>query len=83
MTILSITHDLEEACNADEVIVLNEGKVMLSGEPSVVFQYAEELHSAHLEVPFLYRMKARLQEKGLEIPSDIQTIKELEDFLCR
>lgn len=83
LTILSITHDLEEACHADEVIVLNEGKVLLSGEPSVVFQYEEELHSAHLEVPFLYRIKAKLKKRGLDVPSHIKTVEELEEYLCR
>ena len=83
LTILSITHDLEEACHADEIIVLSEGKVLLSGEPKEVFRYEEELLAAHLQVPFLYRMISKLKEKGLEVPPSITTLDQLEEWLCR
>lgn len=83
LTIISITHDLEEACNADEVIVLDDGKVLLSGEPKEVFQYQDELVSAHLSVPFFYRLLSLLKEKGVDVPESIVSLNELEDFLCR
>lgn len=83
LTILSITHDLEEACKADEVIVLSEGKVLLSGDPSSVFLYEDELREAHLEAPFLYRLIRNLRNEGVNVPEGIRTLEELEDFLCR
>ena len=83
LTILSITHDLEEANHADHVIVLSEGKVLLSGEPSAVFAYQDELREAHLEVPFFYRLVRALKEEGVEVPTSINTIEKLEEYLCR
>ncbi|MCR5078359.1 MAG: energy-coupling factor transporter ATPase [Bacilli bacterium] len=83
LTILSITHDLEEASHADQVIVLNEGKVLLSGEPSAVFEYEEELREAHLEVPFLYRFIRALKQEGIEVPPSLNSLESLEEYLCR
>ena len=83
LTILSITHDLEEAAKADEVLVLNDGKLLLQGTPKSVFSYIDELKKASLDVPFIYKLIACLKEKGLEIPEDIDTIEKLGEYLCQ
>ena len=83
LTILSITHDLEEAAKADEVLVLNDGKLLLQGTPKSVFSYMDELKKASLDVPFIYKLIASLKEKGLEIPEDIDTIEKLGEYLCQ
>ena len=83
LTILSITHDLEEAAKADEVLVLNDGKLLLQGTPKSVFSYMDELKKASLDVPFIYKLIACLKEKGLEIPEDIDTIEKLGEYLCQ
>ncbi len=83
LTILSITHDLEEAAKADEVLVLNDGKLLLQGTPKSVFSYMDELKKASLDVPFIYKLIACLKEKSLEIPEDIDTIEKLGEYLCQ
>ena len=83
LTILSITHDVEEANRADEVLVLNEGKLFLSGKPSVVFAHQEELHQIQLDCPFLPTLISALKKRGIQIPDDINDQETLEEFLCQ
>ncbi|MDY6094146.1 MAG: energy-coupling factor transporter ATPase [Candidatus Enteromonas sp.] len=83
LTLLSITHDVEEAAEADQVIVLEDGKVLFSGTPNEVFANEDALRSIHLGVPFVYALKARLKERGIDVPPEITKIEELEDYLCR
>jgi energy-coupling factor transport system ATP-binding protein len=52
LTVLSITHDVEEAYHADEVLVLNEGRLMLQGTPKEVFSHEHELNDIRLGCPF-------------------------------
>ena len=83
LTILSITHDLEEATHADEIVVLNDGKLLLSGTPNAVFSYEEELKSASLDLPFFFRLRSALRKEGVDIPDEIDDLSKLEEFLCR
>lgn len=83
LTILSITHDVEEASRADEVIVINDGSLFMKGKPEEVFSKVEELRSISLDVPFFYSLKYQLEKDGLVIPSSIKNEKELEEYLCR
>jgi energy-coupling factor transport system ATP-binding protein len=83
LTVLSITHDVEEASHADQVLVLNGGKLMLSGIPKEVFSHEEELNAIHLECPFLIRLENALKRRGIAIPDTVQSEEELEEFLCR
>lgn len=83
LTILSITHDVEEASRADEVIVLNGGKVFLQGKPSEVFSRGEELRDIRLSAPFFYELVAALENEGVHVPSSVQNLEQLEEFLCQ
>lgn len=83
LTVLSITHDVEEAFRSDYVLVMNGGKIILQGTPSEVFTHQEELRSIRLDAPFFISLKEALIEKGLDIPADIDTEEKLEEFLCR
>lgn len=83
LTVLSITHDVEEAYRADKVLVLNGGKMILFGTPEEVFSHKEELRNVHLSLPFAIRLADALREKGLSLPSDIRDIESLEEALCR
>lgn len=83
LTVISITHDVEEAYLADKVFVMNAGKIVLSGVPSEVFAQEETLKSIHLDTPFVLSLKKALIERGIDVPKEIGTEKELEDFLCR
>ena len=83
LTILSITHDVEEAAKADEVLVLNSGKVFLQGTPLEVFSRREELQSIRLSAPFVYELAAELRAQGTQVPDNITDLSSLEEFLCR
>ena len=83
LTILSITHDVEEAYRADKVIVLNKGQLILCGTPEEVFSKQDVLNEIHLGIPFFLQLKTALKERGINVPSSIKNMEELEDFLCR
>ena len=83
LTILSITHDVEEAARADEVLVMNKGSILIQGKPEEVFSRIDDLKAIHLSAPFFYELRAALIERGLKIPEDIKTAEQLEEYLCR
>lgn len=67
ITVLSITHDLDEAAKADRIIVMNEGQVYRQGPPSEIFQLDEELIMLGLDIPFSVQLSKSLREKGVPI----------------
>lgn len=81
LTVISITHDLEEASKADRIIVLNQGEVYKEGEPTEIFQMEEELVQLGLDIPFTIKMTKALGEKGLSLPNLYLNEKELVDEL--
>lgn len=81
MTILSITHDLEEAVQADKIIVMNEGEIVASGTPSDVFSLGEKLAQFRLDLPFAMKIKKQLQQAGISLSVHSATIEELVDEL--
>ncbi len=83
LTILSITHDVEEALNADNIIVLNSGEIVLEGKPEEVFEKEETLRSIHLGLPFYYELRNALVKEGVDIPSSIKNLDMLEEYLCK
>src|SRR5574344_2031572 len=83
LTIVSITHDIEEAALADQVLVLNGGKLVLSGTPNEVFKHVDELNKIHLDAPFYVNLILALRQNGVSVPDDVHSLKELEEFLCR
>jgi len=82
LTIVSITHDVEEASLADELIILHEGKLLVQGLPQDIFQDVESMRSMRLGVPFVYKLAYELRKLGVQVPANITTQQELEDFVC-
>ena len=82
MTIIMITHFMEEAANADRVVVLESGHVRLDGTPSEVLSQAEELARLNLDVPFACQLSLALQSIGVPVATCI-TESDLEEELCR
>lgn len=78
MTIIYITHFMEEAAHADRVIVLDAGRIALDGTPVDVFSHVEQLESLSLDVPFAATMSRLLQSKGLPLGISVD-----EDALVR
>ena len=82
LTVISITHDLEEAARADRMIVLNQGKIFAEGTPSEIFALDEELIKLGLDIPFSVKMGKLLREQGLDVGNHI-TEEGLVDELCK
>ena len=71
ITVVSITHYMDEAARADRVVVMSEGKVVMEGTPRQVFSQVDELHRLRLDVPQVTELCCRLAEAGVHIPTDI------------
>lgn len=69
LTVISITHDIEETLASDEIIVFSAGKIILQGSPEEVYRHADTLHAISLDLPFIYRLKAALKLKGVDVES--------------
>lgn len=82
LTILSITHDQEEANISDRVIVINEGKVIYNDVPSVVFSHQDELEKMGLEIPFFDKLKQLLIKENINV-KDCKNLLEVKDKLCQ
>ncbi len=76
MTVVLITHYMEEAVLADRVVVMNNGEVVLDGAPNEVFSHVEELRSMELDVPQPTELCYRLRGEGVDLPEGILTIEE-------
>lgn len=78
MTIIMITHYMEEAAEADRVLVLREGKIVLDGTPEEVLTQDAELRKLNLDIPFATQLSRLLQDKGIDIPTfvDREPLKE-------
>lgn len=82
MTILSITHDIEEAATSDYVILLSDGHIIDAGTPDQVLMKQEQLESLSLDVPFAYKISKGLQRKGIQVNDYIHR-EELVKELCQ
>ncbi len=83
ITIILITHNMEEAVFADKIYVMNEGHIVMSGTPKEVFSRVDELRENRLNVPEVTLLAHELAKAGLNIPPGILTRKELCNCLCR
>lgn len=83
ITIVLITHYMEEAVDADRIVVMEEGKIALEGKPRDVFSKVGELKRLGLDVPQMTELAYELEKNGLELREDILTIEEMVDELCR
>ena len=81
LTVLSITHDIEEAYHSDRVIVMNQGKIMFNDSPINVFKHEEELLDIDLDIPFVYKLKKELERNNINISSNEE--KEMVKELCQ
>ena len=81
VTVLSITHDLEEAMLADRVIVMNGGEKYAEGTPREVFSNRDEITALGLDLPFAANVAALLRARGVNLPSTLMSEQELVDRL--
>ena len=81
ITIILITHYMEEIIHADKVFVMDQGKIALQGTPREIFSQVEKLKELRLDVPQVTMLAHELREKGLDIPEGILTKEELVEAL--
>lgn len=83
ITVVHITHFMDEAVFADKVIVMDRGQVVMQGPPAEVFQHPEKLRAMGLEVPAICQLSHLLRTSGFDIRGDVLTVDELVEELCR
>mgnify|MGYP003370579026 FL=1 len=83
VTVILITHYMEEVIGADRVIVMDKGHVVMEGTPRSIFSRVEELKQYRLDVPQVTLLAHELQKKGIQLPDGILSIEELVEELCQ
>lgn len=83
VTIIHITHYMEEVIYADKVFVMDKGSVVMEGTPREIFSRVEELQKLRLDVPQVTQLAYELKKSGLPIKSGILTVQELVEELCK
>ena len=82
MTIIYITHHMEEAALADRIVVVDHGHVVMSGKPRQVFTQVDRMKELGLDVPQATELAWRLRKRGIMLPQDIMTMEEMTEALC-
>ena len=82
LTIISITHDIEEAYSSDHVIVLDKGRKVMDGTPEEVFSNTEKLREINLDIPFYKELNEELKKYDVNIDG-VSTLEGLEERLCQ
>lgn len=83
ITVLLITHFMEEAAQADKIIVMDRGVKKMEGTPEEIFLRADEMKALSLDVPPAVDLAMKLRERGIDIPEGILTIDDMVNCLCR
>jgi len=83
ITILLITHFMDEAARADRVIIMDKGRIVMDGQPKQVFARSDEIRKLSLDVPLPVELAERLRKEGFEVPLEIITTEEMVDFICQ
>ena len=83
MTVVLITHHMSEAVNADRVLVMHRGGILLDGTPREVFAQVETLRSAGLDVPQTVELAFRLNQNGWSLPLDALTVEECAEAIAK
>ena len=83
ITIILITHYMEEVVEADHIFVMDQGKIVMQGDPRTIFSREEELKRLRLDVPQATLLAFELQKRGIPLPDGILSNEELVDRLCQ
>ena len=83
ITVILITHFMDEAVRADRVIIMHEGRILLDGAPQEVFEQEELIRSVNLDVPLMVEMGAKLRKAGIDVPEEIITEEKMVEFICQ
>lgn len=83
LTVISITHDIDEASMADSVIVLNDGEIIDQNSPEKIFNKTSMLKQIGLDIPFTNKLILELNKNGIRVPQNVKTKDELKQYLCQ
>ena len=83
ITIILITHNMEEAVEADRIVVMDSGKIVMEGKPKEIFRNVPVMKKIGLDVPQVTELAYELKQNGINIGSDILTINEMVNALCQ
>lgn len=83
ITVVLITHFMDEAVRADRIIIMEKGSVLLDGTPCEVFSAEETLREAGLDVPVAVELAMRLRRRGVDVPKEVITMERLVEFVCQ
>ncbi len=83
VTVILVTHFMEEASQSDELLVMDRGEVVLRGEPRNILCKGKEIEKMGLEVPIAVKLGESLRNKGIDVPDNIIDIEEMVEFLCQ
>lgn len=81
LTVISITHDIDEAANANRILLMKKGQLLKEGTPKEIFAYGRELIDMGLDLPFSEKLKIALVAKGYQVPEDYTTEEGMVDWL--
>lgn len=82
ITVLWITHYMEEVIEADKVLVMNKGQIVMEGTPREIFSQVETLQEYHLDVPQVTLLAHELRKQGMQIPEDTLSVDELVEAIA-
>jgi energy-coupling factor transport system ATP-binding protein len=82
LSVVHITHFMDEVVHADRVLVMEKGRIVLAGKPREVFSRVDVLKKLRMDVPQMTELASLLRREGLEIPPDILTVEEMVNCLC-
>lgn len=83
ITVILITHFMDEAVKADRVVIMNKGEILLDGTPEHVFSQDELIRAARLDVPMAAEIAIYLRENGIDVPPEVVTAERLKEFVCQ
>ena len=83
ITVVLITHHMDEAMDADRLIVMNDGKLVIDGAPAEVFTQVEALRAMGLAAPDTVELLYGLRQGGVDVPLDALTVDECADAICK
>ena len=82
LTVISITHDIEEAYLSERIVLMNQGEIVLSCSPSELFDNAELIEKYNLELPFEVKLKNEVKQLGIEV-SNKDTLDDIGEKICK
>ena len=82
LTVISITHDIEEAYLSERIVLMNQGEIVLSCAPNELFDNAELIEKYNLELPFEVKLKNEIKQLGIEVSSE-DTLDDIGEKICK